>query len=716
MPLHLSWLRPAAPVLALSLACGDAAPSAGILVVIDSELSIPKSVSKVGLYVQQIRDGVRTAVLSQEATPLIDGSGAPTVRFAASLAVQSGPEVENTRLHVRFLGYDSEGRPIAMREARVAVPDAGVYQMRLPLRFIHEGTVEEAPGQSVQALGIRQTQDPPDDVFTRYRSIGCDAEQRLDDSGACAPLDVDLASLERGDVLTPNGTCFSAEACFASGPGVRALPLRGCVVEVPRHTGSDLAVAVPAGSGYTTGNDRVPSAQPIDPGLFTFDGTTLTLLPPLCRRLDRVDTVLVSTRCAPRALTEPICAPWQTVSTPEPTRDERFLDDPVGPEDASVADASDGSAHRDAGDAEPSDDGFDRYIAVDAADDYTSLDAMAARPDGSLVLLFTTGDGSNHVLRRSPANGALGVSRNLPFPLPSAYLEMGTGANTYIIPTINGANFNPWVLLENDSLSQLKLGTNCSATSNETTFFTVGMFDGKPIAAFATSSQPEVSGSEMRDGDPTCFPDAPPGSGNTSTYLERGSTFGGKWRLPMVHDTKLLGLDPGLSTLSIVRTDNNYALQSFIDLGNDDAIVTARKIFNGSSYTGAYFRASLVDGDPVIDDGAPLKPPVDGTWMHREVFGGDGTLCARVLTGVTTGDFTGIECLKRNGAGFDAFGELGLSAVSNMHVYGDSNYAYFAKLCFGPTRAERVHVIGRPWAKVSAQTLLDLPTDCGDPG
>lgn len=718
-----SVLRAAIPLTLLAIACsGEHRPAAGLMVALDTDLVVPTGINEVGLYVEHIKDGVRKLVLAQEAKPLLDAQGRYTVQFTATLAIEAGEDPQSDRIRARFIGFDGAGAAVAMREARVQVPATDLRRLSLPLRYINEGSVQDTQSTS-QALGIRQAQEGGD-VFTRYRHPSCGVDETLGDDGECTTIDVDVDSLPLEADFVPSATCMDTAACFGEGRGVRELALQGCQVTVPDHTATTVALAIPA-PGYPTGRTALPSAQPIDSGLYTYANGVITLAPALCRHTtrDAVTTVLVSAKCAPRAPSTPICADWQQVKGAAPETEDRFVDDPPTP-DASVDAAADAGEDADSSLQEPdagdsgdggdggAQEGFDREITIPAG--YDTLESFAATSTGETWLALT---GASTELRMVPEGfGTTAAGAAFATTIDKLYLELDEAKNAYLIPGPTASDRNAAVLRhQNPAVLPLQLG-NCAQATTDTTFFTVGKLGAQTIGVFATGSG-LVSGALADLANPECFPTAH-ASSQSFTYLERGGAMAGNWYLPLVHANDLLFVDPnddglvGTSPLVPARA-SAAALQSFIDIGNDEALVTGRSL-NGSSYDGVFYRAALVDGKPMVDDLIPVRPYPSFVWMQREVFGAQGVACARMLSGISPGFFRGLSCIVRDGAGFTAVEDLNLGAEVDIHVYGDATYVYFAKLCYkdAATGNDKVRVVATPWSKVTLATFADVQFGC----
>ncbi|RYZ62614.1 MAG: hypothetical protein EOP08_12010, partial [Proteobacteria bacterium] len=360
---------------------------------------------------------------------------------------------------------------------------------------LNTGPVPSGAGVSLRQVAPGTRADP----FGRFRHPECGEDQTLGDAGECIGIDVDFEKLPTGIEVVPSESCFDTIGCFSnqSEVGVRELPLgAGCTVVVPARTGENLAVAVP-GAGYPTGHGAIPSAQPLDAGLYARAGDMLTLVPPLCKRLQDagVSTVLVSARCGPRRLEAPICAAWQATTNTQPTTDDRFLDE-VDDGDASTdGDAADPGPDGGAGDADADADGgsaqaFVRAFTLTQATD-RSIVSFAAAPDGEMWLLF---EGSESRLVRVPSNPAIPNQVLDTTGLASKHVELGVDRSLYLLPgAAIGAAYPRVLVRDADALATLKFETGgvCTDRANGADKVTVGTFAGRTVALYG----PMASGS-----------------------------------------------------------------------------------------------------------------------------------------------------------------------------------------------------------------------------
>ncbi|RYZ67498.1 MAG: hypothetical protein EOP08_02635, partial [Proteobacteria bacterium] len=84
----LQW---AVMTAAMAVACGEEKPGSGLVLVLDSDLSIPDSVDEVGLYVEHVVDDRHTLILAQEAKPLYDPDAKRfTLPFTQTFTIEAG--------------------------------------------------------------------------------------------------------------------------------------------------------------------------------------------------------------------------------------------------------------------------------------------------------------------------------------------------------------------------------------------------------------------------------------------------------------------------------------------------------------------------------------------------------------------------------------------------------------------------------------------------
>lgn len=193
-------------------------PSGGIMLAMRTDLRVPLGVAVVGVYILRVENGKSSLVSSSEVQAEYTENGEKRVRLPGTLAVESDGN-PNVGVQVRIVAYDAERVPVAMREARVTVPVDALKVLPLPLLWMNTEDVADAnPAAggpvvtSQSALGfLEEGAGAPAavDAFGRFRSDFCGDGLTLDDTGACAPIDIDV------DALAP----YAEPASTATGQG-----------------------------------------------------------------------------------------------------------------------------------------------------------------------------------------------------------------------------------------------------------------------------------------------------------------------------------------------------------------------------------------------------------------------------------------------------------------------------------------------------------------
>lgn len=193
----------------LALACSPSEKDgAGAMVLVRTDMTVPATVHKVGLYIDRDENGARTSVFRAEVeTAQVDGQS--KVSLPSSLAVQNFADAD-VRIRTRVIAFDDQGKPLAMRESRITLPTDKVVALPMSLLWMNSNDVvdEQAAGGA-----------PIDDVFSRYRLASCSGEETLDDTGACSPIDatgleVHTPDAPADDAGSCDPDCFDVAACF----------------------------------------------------------------------------------------------------------------------------------------------------------------------------------------------------------------------------------------------------------------------------------------------------------------------------------------------------------------------------------------------------------------------------------------------------------------------------------------------------------------------
>lgn len=725
----------------LAIACSeDETPSAGVLLVLDTDMTVPDAVAEVGLYVEHVHAGQRRLVVAQEAKPLYnEATKTYDVKFAATFTVQAGLEVDaSDRIRTRFIAFGRDGAVLGMREARTAVPSKEFRQLRLPVLFVNQGTISDSKATlSVRSsqVGLRQAQPGGDnDPFTRFRQEGCGEEQTRGDDGQCVSIDIPLESLPEGTALEPIPACLDVPSCFG-GDGVRDFDLSAdCTFTLPAGS-TNVAIALHDEHGYPVGTTAgAAKLQPVDKTLYTQNGSSVRLVPALCERAKaaKISRVAASPKCAPKEPKAPICADWRS-ETAQPfgaDGDAGFVTQ-VEDSGVDVVDASD-AGDTDADSEPPPRVAFEREIALPAAVPLDRMASFAARNDGMAWLMLASWNGGPYVGRtKLPGNDddaeldrILGGPNESPSNIGA--LELGANSTLYYLPG-ESSQLKPKVLVDpRTSFDEVKLGASCSASLDPDGFFTIGTHAGETVAAYggfanASSQTCALSFDRSKPGSPECFTNETEvlDAGSPGVVMGRGSTFGGAFRIPVSYVDTLLGYAPPRVPATLPTPfgpvsddqDNYVTPQSLLALDDTRAVLIGKTMVDGETPFAHFFHVKLTSGEPVL--GPSFFPPVPGA-PTREVFGARGVVCARLVE--SWGDLASITCMRYDGVNAVRFALANVEGYSDLHVYGDDDYMYLAKTCWNDAASvyDRVKLTATPWDQVSGTSASRVYVGCDD--
>lgn len=271
-----AWL----PLALLGAAC-QPKPAGEIMVVIDTDMSVPKDLDTISIAVSRADTdaGLFTSPL------LITGGtkGLPT-----TLAVVAGPD-PSIPVSIRVAALQG-GLERVVRTATTTVPEDRVAMLRLPLQWLCDGNTTCATGATCIA-------------------------------GACARPDVDSTTLPvyheeevfGGGTATRGSHCFDAFHCFGGFAAVE--PDASCTI--PR-TG-DVNVAVETTGEGICGPDGCFVALDANSPLGwtrSADGSRIQLPPAVCKlppaKMCHVVTAVTSGDCPLKTAALPTCGPWSS--------------------------------------------------------------------------------------------------------------------------------------------------------------------------------------------------------------------------------------------------------------------------------------------------------------------------------------------------------------------------------------------------------------------
>lgn len=315
-------------LLALSAACsGTSSKQGGLMVVLSTDVSIPKDIDAIGLYITS----AGTTIYSNT-EPVQPGGN---VRLPATLNIVASDDPRRT-VRVRAVGF-SKNVARVLRDVIVTVPQNRTAQLRVPLNFLSFGSGRGRSPLSLTSVSplTEPTLSPlaSFDPFTQLANT-C-GEGKTDVGGVCAALSIDVSKLEdyQPDTIfggaaaptTPDavpGECFPIVPCFAEGTDLQVEPST-CSIALPTDAASAARFNVglrTSGVGFKTSLgsivvlDQDANAAFGEIGTARQAGGRLALPPGVCKKMaaetpadERVLGVVGSTLCVPKSKKVPLC-------------------------------------------------------------------------------------------------------------------------------------------------------------------------------------------------------------------------------------------------------------------------------------------------------------------------------------------------------------------------------------------------------------------------
>jgi hypothetical protein len=316
-------------------ACREADTRGAIMLTFNTDLSVPKDVKSVGLYITQAGN-----VLHFNRYPAVESGGKYLVRFPSTFAVVSNGSATAAPVRVKVVAYreDAMGQPDAfiMREAITRVPTDRTALLRMPLQYLSQGHVKTGTGVTTATTkGIRTLSREPTPDETIFSDCPDPNTQGIID-GVCDSIEIDSATLPTYDprdafgggntVDDPNASCFAIETCLER-PFAVAVDEAGCTsresVLDPDHL--NLAIETNDRLGVcNNGQCRVvlDRVEPNERGGWYLGSDGRAVLPKaVCMQLNvgNIKNVIATGLCASKDVKTPVCAEWTNPSAkPQP--------------------------------------------------------------------------------------------------------------------------------------------------------------------------------------------------------------------------------------------------------------------------------------------------------------------------------------------------------------------------------------------------------------
>jgi hypothetical protein len=293
------WMALTSSLLGMmALGCGkdgaDPKGGGGLVVVVDTDLTLPQDIDKIRVQVTQVGK-----VLLDEDHPVGPGQLLVPAEFRVSWPGNNQPVI------VRGVA-SKNGQPRIERSAVTPVPSMQQGLVRLPLNYLCDGTANAdgtstcGDGQTCKQGTCRTSMIPELPVYSAA------------DAGIAPDGAVTAAGMP--------GTCFDVLACFADAAPVVVEEVT-CTFPVPAMSAAgrlNVAIALPLGGRGICNDKGCWVALEAGPEGFAVEGSRVRLPEALCR--PRADgsrlSVVVSTACATKTPAAPPCGAWSRENTP----------------------------------------------------------------------------------------------------------------------------------------------------------------------------------------------------------------------------------------------------------------------------------------------------------------------------------------------------------------------------------------------------------------
>ncbi len=293
-------------VSSLFAACAADEKRAGLVVALQTDMSIPKDVDAVEIEISVFGKVVHSRKYDV---------GKDGVHIPATLTLLP-PDDASSPVTIRVISYQGD-TPRTLRRVVTTVPSEREALLRMPIEWLCWNEVEQEGDALVSTCGD---------------SSSCVA-------GSCAPDEVDSAALPDfagisvfgGATADGKGACFDTTPCFDRRLTVSdgALDLAKCTLEASELSGNiglggasiavdteKLNFGITASNGRGICDDDADCIVPLDFDDVTgwsIEGTTVHFASGVCEHIqekDGADTLVASTLCATKAPSTPACGEW----------------------------------------------------------------------------------------------------------------------------------------------------------------------------------------------------------------------------------------------------------------------------------------------------------------------------------------------------------------------------------------------------------------------
>ncbi len=383
---------------AIGFACAEK-PPVGLMIAIQTNLSVTKDFDQLGLYITA--DGV--PILTQ--TYQIEGG---SVRLPSTIAI-APPKNPNAVIRVRAVAFKTDAAKV-LREGITTVPSNRLAVLPLPLKWINSGSAKGTEAE-FQVNPFAKNVSLCPDLNTKENGICIASSINVDDL-----KDYNASEIFGGSDTSSGGSCFDVPTCFAQRIEVPVDDTTCTVTEPPNMT--NIAVSTLSGEGEKVGGDNLIV---LDEDEYSVTGAVISLPKTLCDPnglKPQRKAIFLSPSCESKSSKYPICGPYST-GKPLPIVNDAGLDgaplsdagpiEQIGPSEPGVGALAVGGGFVYGVGTDPNDGGAWRLIARSASGGTSFFSPFLTFPipDFASTSLAVGPAGDLGVLRASDVSGEL---------------------------------------------------------------------------------------------------------------------------------------------------------------------------------------------------------------------------------------------------------------------------------------------------------------------
>jgi hypothetical protein len=304
------------PSIGLAASCNsdDREKQGALMVVIRTDLEVPKDVTS-------IRLAVSAGGVPRHDVVYDVGPGAQLAKLPGTFAILAGsnPSVSVKIRVIAYRGPKDTRRPFVLREAITTVPADRVAMLPMPVNWLCWGQLEQLPSVSGEDLDA---------------SPNCEAEDEKDPmtcaAGRCVPASIESSTLPD---YTPEkvfggaaGVCHDTLGCFEQG-FLEPLNVDRCSIRAPEAGGEQsfnvALVLPPAEIGICNSSGCLVTLDADPEEGYEIVAGEVRLPALVCQQvLDGSVLAIAATRACPtKTPAIPTCGPWSAVGSQPGTRD-----------------------------------------------------------------------------------------------------------------------------------------------------------------------------------------------------------------------------------------------------------------------------------------------------------------------------------------------------------------------------------------------------------